>query len=156
MTDPFAQLEDNTEEINSVAEVDAPEKMPEVSQVNSGPSEVGLTFKSGTSYAAPWITVKASDVHSAYAMIADVDGMKSLMDAVIKFNGYFSKQEQPQQAQPQAVPDHQQAPGGEERFCQHGSMTYRAGFSKKTGKPYKAFFCPAPQGQGQCSPQFMN
>lgn len=35
--------------------------------------------------------------------------------------------------------------------CPHGTMTWRTGVSKKTGKPWGAHFCPTPQGTaGQC------
>lgn len=46
------------------------------------------------------------------------------------------------------------APAG--KTCKHGPMTFRNGTSKKTGKPYSAYFCPSPQGTpDQCSPEFV-
>lgn len=39
--------------------------------------------------------------------------------------------------------------------CDHGPMKYRKGTSK-AGKDYEAYFCPAPQGQPQCKPIFIN
>jgi hypothetical protein len=51
----------------------------------------------------------------------------------------------------------QQAPAqsGEGKQCVHGAMTFREGVGKQSGKPYKAFFCPAPKGSNQCSPEFV-
>jgi hypothetical protein len=42
------------------------------------------------------------------------------------------------------------------KTCVHGVMTYREGTSNATGKPYKAYFCPAPRGANQCKPEFLN
>ena len=40
--------------------------------------------------------------------------------------------------------------------CQHGEKTFREGVGK-TGKPYKAWFCPAPKGTpDQCPPEWVN
>ncbi len=36
--------------------------------------------------------------------------------------------------------------------CIHGPRKYLAGISKKTGKPYKMWVCPQPQGAEQCQP----
>ncbi len=38
--------------------------------------------------------------------------------------------------------------------CDHGEMKWREGVSKSSGKPYKGYFCSAPQGANQCPPQF--
>lgn len=43
--------------------------------------------------------------------------------------------------------------------CKHGVMTFRSGTTKSgpnAGKPYKAYFCPAPRGTDQCKPEFVN
>ena len=59
-----------------------------------------------------------------------------------------SQQQAPQFAQP-AAPQ-----GG--KTCIHGDMTFREGVSKTSGKPYRAFFCPAPKGTpNQCAPEFL-
>lgn len=34
--------------------------------------------------------------------------------------------------------------------CDHGDRVYREG-TGKTGKPYKAWFCPQPKGEPQCA-----
>ena len=49
----------------------------------------------------------------------------------------------------------QAAPAGEGKRCAHGEMTYREGVGKGSGKPYKAYFCPAPRGTNQCAPEFV-
>ena len=36
--------------------------------------------------------------------------------------------------------------------CKHGSRIYRKGISKKNGKPYAFWSCPAPMGADQCEP----
>lgn len=57
-----------------------------------------------------------------------------------------------QQAAPQ--PAYQQGPPPPS--CNHGPMTFKTGTSKKDGKPWKAWFCPAPQGDPtQCKAQFI-
>lgn len=42
------------------------------------------------------------------------------------------------------------------KSCAHGPMKYKEGVSNKSGKPYKAWFCPAPQGTQQCPAEFVN
>lgn len=68
-------------------------------------------------------------------------------------------------ARPAASPDGGFTPGGyggaapaanAPKTCTHGVMTYREGTSNATGKPYKAYFCPAPRGTNQCKPEFVN
>lgn len=54
---------------------------------------------------------------------------------------------QPAQARPVSQP--QQHPN-----CAHGPMTWLTGVSKKNGKPWSGWFCPAPQDQPRCAPQF--
>lgn len=34
--------------------------------------------------------------------------------------------------------------------CEHGPRIYREG-TGKTGKPFKAYFCPQPKGEPQCA-----
>jgi hypothetical protein len=45
------------------------------------------------------------------------------------------------------------APG---RACEHGPMTPTSGISKKTGKPWKAWDCPAGNPPMGCGRQFVN
>lgn len=50
-------------------------------------------------------------------------------------------------------PPQQQPPG---QNCAHGAMVFRSGIGKASGKPYKAFFCPAPKGTpNQCDAVFV-
>ncbi|WP_456152140.1 hypothetical protein [Kitasatospora acidiphila] len=39
--------------------------------------------------------------------------------------------------------------------CPHGQRVYKTGVSPKTGQPYKMWACPAPQGAGQCKPEWV-
>lgn len=40
--------------------------------------------------------------------------------------------------------------------CKHGQMVYKEGVSQKTGKPWKAWMCPAPKGTpDQCPADFI-
>jgi len=56
--------------------------------------------------------------------------------------------------QPAAQPAYQQGPPPAQ--CAHGPMTFKTGVSKKDGKPWKAWFCAAPQGDPtQCKAQFI-
>jgi hypothetical protein len=60
-------------------------------------------------------------------------------------------QQAPQVPQAAYQPPQQQA--GE--TCHHGPMTYREG-TGKTGKPYKAWFCPSKSSDPtQCDPKFI-
>lgn len=60
-----------------------------------------------------------------------------------------------QQAAPQQAPQAAPQPQGDAKVCLHGAMTYREGTGKNSGKPYRAYFCPAPRGSAQCDPVFV-
>jgi len=74
-------------------------------------------------------------------------------------------QQYPQQGyQPHHAPQQQggyqdpripQLPPGEPEVkpCPHGGKQWRAGISKQQ-KPYGGWYCPAPQNQGQCPPEW--
>ena len=120
---------------------------------------VSATFKFSGAYSDPWVVVKGADPADVLAKISTVE-FKSLMDRVKQISGHYSGAgsapsgggaQQPSRA-PQAA---QEAPGGEKRYCSHGEMTFKTGVSKKTGKPYKMFACPAPRDQ-QCKAQFLD
>jgi hypothetical protein len=38
--------------------------------------------------------------------------------------------------------------------CEHGPRVRKGGISERTGKPWAAFMCPAPRGDGQCPPEW--
>lgn len=69
---------------------------------------------------------------------------------------YASPWGQGGQPQAPAQPQASGAPGGEQRSCAHGPMTYREGVSKKTGRPYRGFFCNERNRDLQCDPQYLN
>lgn len=56
------------------------------------------------------------------------------------------------QQQPQAAPP-QTGGMGAAPTCPHGSRVWREGTSKNG--PYKMWACPAPQGSGQCKPEWV-
>lgn len=58
-------------------------------------------------------------------------------------------QESYSQSSPVAQQPQQHGPS-----CQHGAMIYREGTSK-SGKPYKAYFCPSQDRNNQCDPQWI-
>lgn len=67
-----------------------------------------------------------------------------------------------QQASPQQNAPQQRSYGpgaaapSNAKHCKHGEMVYREGISKKNNRPYKAFFCPSPQGTPDaCSAEFV-
>lgn len=60
------------------------------------------------------------------------------------------------QAAPQVAPaPAAQAPEASGRMCRHGQMKYMEQISKKTGNPYKGYFCPNTNRADQCDPQFV-
>ncbi|AMS01039.1 DNA binding protein [Mycobacterium phage ArcherNM] len=124
---------------------------------------VSATFKFAGAYSDPWVVVKGADPSDVLSKI-ETPEFKALMDKVQLIAGHYAGPgtkpagnagggAQAQQSRaPQAA---QEAPGGEERYCQHGKMEFKSGVSKKTGKPYKLFSCTAPRDQ-QCEAQFLN
>ena len=135
-----------------------------VTVVNQTEGKLTITLKGGAGFDAPWIVIYADDAADGLAQMQD-ENLKKLMDIVKRAGQHFSggsgnsgRPAQTQQSTPQAQnnskPPQQSAPNGETRQCAHGEMTFRSGVSQKTGKPWKAFFCPAPKGQ-QCDAQWV-
>lgn len=100
--------------------------------------------------------------------ISDVlDSINTINAAVNLKMPQFAPQESAP-ARPAASPDGGFTPGGyggaapaasATQTCTHGVMTYREGTTKSgpnVGKPYQAYFCPAPRGTNQCKPVFAN
>lgn len=57
---------------------------------------------------------------------------------------------------PAAVAPAAQPIGGQPPFCQHGQKTFLTKVSQKTGKPWKAWACPAAQGDpSKCELDFI-
>lgn len=53
-------------------------------------------------------------------------------------------------ATPLSTPSEPTPPMQASPTCIHGPRKYLSGISKKTGKPYKMWVCPQPQGADQC------
>lgn len=132
-----------------------------MAEVTENKSKLSLTLKGGTGFDAPWVVIYPDSVEEGLEILADRDGLKELLEQVQNTAAFFISKAP---AKPAAAAGGgggnarqaaQEAPGGESRTCQHGSMTFKSGF--KNGKTWKGFFCPTPQGTpDQCRPQFVN
>lgn len=144
-----------------------------MSENNNG---VTVTLKAGQGFEAPWIVIHAESVADAKDQI-DQGVFAELAERTVAAAEFFraahnvkkglaaneaasAPAPQPQQNGPSwsQQGSQQQAPPaqqGEGKTCIHGPMTYREGVGKQSGKPYKAYFCAAPKGSAQCSPEFL-
>jgi hypothetical protein len=136
--------------------------------VASNDGKVVLTFKGGTGFDAPWIVIHAADLQDAADQVSGSNAslLADTMAKVQKAGEHFAGLAAPKTAAqngnsggggggraPQAA---QSAPGGQSKTCAHGEMQFRSGVSAKTGKAWKAFFCPTPKGTpGQCDAEFI-
>jgi hypothetical protein len=98
--------------------------------------------------------------NKADAIIKTVGAFAAVNNVASGLGGQVVQQETSQQgswSQQGSGQTQQQAPAqsGEGKRCAHGEMTYREGVGKGSGKPYKAYFCPAPRGTNQCAPEFV-
>lgn len=156
--DPFAEAEaEAVAETTEHPEQSAP-TAPALAKDDPDANKVRVTFKGGTGYDAPWITVDGTNIQDTREQLSDLEGLKALMDDVARFGRYFSgtgaKGSQNGSQGQQGAPVHQQPPPGVTvPDCAHGPMVFRSGFSKKTEKPYKGFFCS--QNSSGCKPQFL-
>lgn len=139
---------------DSEATIEAPK--PVVAASDEG--KVVLTFKGGRDFDAPWIVIHATSLEDAYEQLT-VKGelLGKVMERTHSAGRHFSGSKPapaPLVYQAQAAPQAaQSAPGGENRFCEHGEMVFKSGVSK-AGKPYKLFSCTAPR-ESQCKAQFL-
>lgn len=136
---------------------------------------VTVTLKAGPGFESPWIVIHAESVADAKAQINQGE-FAELAERTVAAAEFFraahnvksglAANEPPQQAAPpvqqqqswsQQGSGQTQAPAqsSEGKRCAHGEMTYREGVGKGSGKPYKAYFCPAPRGTNQCAPEFV-
>ena len=132
MTDPFGDLEQQVEEIKTVAK-------KEKEAVGDKTEAVG-TIKGGAGFDSPWLVIHAADVSDLRAVLVEdadeiVDILEGLWKASLKFQsfgavagkqqaarkaaGAQSVSEVLSQAPPAGASD---APGGEVRHCKHGQM----------------------------------
>jgi hypothetical protein len=111
------------------------------------------------------LTVRAETVNELAGILSDLNGideteeskLSALLNEVLIIKGAVElilPSQAPSQAKPVTHPQAQSAPT-DAPTCVHGSMKWKEGSSKSTGKPYKGWFCGAPYGQVQCSPQFV-
>lgn len=112
------------------------------------------------------LTVRAESIDEVNAILGDlsetgvdeVSKLDNLLDGVLtvkagvelKFPAPVAPPRQANVTHPQAQP----APA-DAKTCAHGTMKWKEGTSKSSGKSYKGWFCPAPYGQSQCEPQFV-
>jgi hypothetical protein len=125
--------------------------------------KVVVTLKGGTGYDAPWVVIHAATVADAQDQLED-KALGALIERTKRVAAHFSGGGQPSGparsastsggAPRPATPAHQEAPGGEERFCKHGPMKFRSGTSK-AGNVYKGFFCQESNRDEQCKAQFI-
>lgn len=123
----------------------------------------------GAGYGNPGLTVRADTVDELKAIFAELseqddpegaskldgilDGV-AVVNAGVLLKGLGSKPE-PVAAKPVVTHPQAQSTPGDAPSCAHGPMKYKEG-TGKSGKNYKAWFCPAPYGQTQCKPEFIN
>ena len=154
MTDPFGDLEvnDNVVEIKTQAKKEK--------ELVEDKTEVVGTLKGGGGFDAPWIVIHAASIRDLKDQISGgeadvlVEVMENLWKASNKFQSYGTvgkvlKESYPTAAAPVGAT---QSPDGETHHCKHGTMVYRAGIAKASGKPYRLFGCPHPVKAEQCDP----
>lgn len=124
--------------------------------VQNTEGKLTVTLKGGAGFDAPWIVIHADDASDALEQLKAPE-LKELMELTKKAGAHFSggngSAGRPQQAAASAPA--QSNAGSSAPSCSHGAMTYRKGISKKTNKPWEAYFCPAPQGEEQCKAKFI-
>ncbi|MEU6246462.1 hypothetical protein [Glycomyces sp. NPDC047010] len=114
----------------------------------------------------PWLTIESGSAADIIAHLDDKPAIQGLLQRASAISAYWrglGGQNHAANARPAApagqrsgyaaTPGPQTAPGGERRVCDHGEMTWKAGVSANSGKPYSGWFCPGPRGS-QCAPQW--
>lgn len=128
-----------------------------------------LTFKGGSGFDAPWIVAHVADLQAADDLLSgeNQDQLKRVMERSQSAGAFFASKAPTRPATESgagarsgnttaAPAASQAAPGGEERFCKHGPMSFKSGVSQKTGKVWKAFMCPSPKGTpDQCDAEWI-
>ena len=155
MTDPFGDLEQNVEEIKTVAKKEK--------EAMGDKTEAVGTIKGGTGFDSPWLVIHAADVNDLRKELVDNSAvvkeiMEALWNASRKFQSYGAVGKVIKESQLQATTapaGAESAPNGETRNCKHGTMVYKAGVAKASGKPYRLFSCPERDRSAQCDAQFL-
>jgi hypothetical protein len=162
VADPFA------DEPTDTASFDTP------NEPNNG---VTLSYKGGTGYDASLFVLRASNMRELLELIggdprnlSNAEVLKAIFDLSAKHQAYRSglngsqkrapapessgSTEQPVDSRPAPT----DAPGGEERFCKHGKMTFRTGITKSgknQGKTWQGFYCTERDKDNQCDVQWL-
>lgn len=135
-------------------------------------SPVTMFIPFGEGYGNPGITLRADSAKELDGILRELSNpvdakdpegvslLDSVLDGVLTVQAgvllKFPKKVVVAASAPAPV-THPQATGAADApNCNHGPMKYKAGTSNKTGKEYKAWFCPAPQGTQQCPAKFIN
>jgi len=152
MTDPFGDLEvnDNVVEIKTQAKKEK--------ELVEDKTEVVGTLKGGGGFDAPWIVIHAASIRDLKDQTSGgeadvlVEVMENLWKASKKFQGFSGQAESSAPKSYGPPSGATQSPDGETHHCKHGTMVYRAGIAKASGKPYRLFGCPHPVKAEQCDP----
>lgn len=147
---------------------EAPEAAAEVS-AEAWDGSVSATFKGSGEYSSSWYVVKAPSFERLAEMLEDEASVKRALKAAYEVDkivkqadrslsnsgsqsqqksGGYQKKQGGKPGEPEGAT---KAPNGRTERCDHGDMIYRSGMGK-SGKPWKAFFCPEKDRNAQCEP----
>lgn len=166
MTNPFDDDNETYEEPYEKHEEHVPadsglkkDKEPETQPVREAgdPAALTVTIKAGAGYDAPWLVQRAATASTMYRQLSD-PVFKDVIDLTAKIGHYAAKafgggSAPASGGQAKSAEGPKEAPGGEKRFCKHGEMKFDTKVSRKTNKPYSAFFCQGPR-EDSCGIEF--
>lgn len=133
-------------------------------------SPVTLFIPFGEGYGKPGLTLRGDSVKEIDAelrLLTDsVDEEPALLDSLLSsvetvkaamLLKFPQEEKKTTYRNTNAAPVAASAPTGDIPKCTHGFMKYKEGKNRTSGKDYKGYFCPAPQGApgGQCSPVWL-
>lgn len=134
-------------------------KENKVDETNQTQGKITVTLKGGNDFSQPWVVIHGKDPADLLETFDD-PGLVEVLTRTRRAAEFFAGTKpavtptQNTTAPTSAPQGASQAPGGA-KFCAHGEMQYKTGFSQKTQKTWSGHFCPTPQGTpGQCPPQF--
>lgn len=127
---------------------------------------ITLFLPFGSGYGNPGLTIRAESTDELNAILAslsetgedEVSKLDNMLSSVLTVKAAvllkFPQEEKPSAPKTQVTHPQASSSPSDAPTCNHGTMKYKEGVSK-AGKNYKGWFCPAPFGQTQCSPQFI-
>lgn len=134
-------------------------------------SPVTMFIPFGEGYGNPGITLRADSAKELDSILRELSDstdpsdenstslLDSVLDGVLTVQAgvllKFPKKVTVAASAPTVTHPQAQSTPADAPTCNHGTMKYKEGVSRSSGKNYKGWFCPAPQGQNQCSPQFV-